>query len=145
MALPLLFNFLSPLVEPIGQSVKMALKAILPPEKMTELEKANIDQQIGQAIMSVDLSVIQKQLDVVMAEAQGESWLQRNWRPILMLTIVSIVANNYVIAPYIQLFFSKGIMLDLPDKLWSLLQIGVGGYVIGRSAEKIAESKWGSK
>jgi hypothetical protein len=31
------------------------------------------------------------------------------------------------------------------DKVWSLLQIGVGGYGIGRSAEKIAESKWGSK
>ena len=80
-----------------------------------------------------------------MAEAQGESWLQRNWRPILMLTIVAIVANNYVISPYIRLFFNESIILDLPDKLWNLLQIGVGGYVIGRSAEKIAESKWGSK
>jgi predicted MFS family arabinose efflux permease len=123
----------------------MVLNRILLPEKMSELEKANLDQQISQAIMNVDLSIIQKQPDVVMAEAQGESWLQRNWRPILMLTIVAIVANNYVVAPYIQLFFSKGIQLELPEKLWSLLQIGVGGYVIGRSAEKIAESKWGSK
>jgi hypothetical protein len=31
-------------------------------------------------------------------------------------------------------------MLELPDKLWNLLTIGVGGYVVGRSAEKIAES-----
>jgi hypothetical protein len=62
-----------------------------------------------------------------------------------MLTIVAIVANNYVIAPYIQLFFSKSVLMELPDRLWSLLQIGVGGYVIGRSAEKIADSKWGSK
>jgi hypothetical protein len=95
--------------------------------------------------MNVDLSIIQRQFDVVMAKAQGESWLQRNCRPILMLTIVSIVANNYVIAPYIQLFFSKGIQLELPAWLWSLLQIGVVGYVIGRSAEKITESKWESK
>jgi hypothetical protein len=119
----------------------MVLNRILPPEKMSELEKTNLDQQISQAIMNVDLSIIQKQLDVVLAEAQGESWLQRNWRPILMLKIISIVANNYMVAPYIQLFFSKGIQLELPDKLWSLLQIGVGGYVIGISAEKVAESK----
>jgi len=39
----------------------------------------------------------------------------------------------------------ESVILEFPDKLWSLLQIGVGGYVIGRSAEKIAESKWGSK
>jgi hypothetical protein len=123
----------------------MVLSRILLPEKMSELEKTNLDQQISRAIINVDLSIIQKQLDVVLAEAQGESWLQRNWTPILMLTIVAIAANNYVIAPYIQLFFSKGIQLELPEKLWSLLQIGVGGYVIGRSAEKIAESKWGSK
>jgi hypothetical protein len=44
---------------------------ILPPEEMSELEKANLDQQISQKIMNVHLSVIQKQLDVVSAEAQG--------------------------------------------------------------------------
>jgi hypothetical protein len=62
-----------------------------------------------------------------------------------MLMIRAIVASNYVVAPYIQSFFSRGIQLELPDKLWSLLQIGVGGYVIGKSAEKIAESKKRSK
>jgi hypothetical protein len=47
--------------------------------------------------------------------------------------------------PLLRLFFNESVILELPDKLWNLLQIGVGGYVIGRSAEKIAESKWGSK
>lgn len=27
--------------------------------------------------------------------------------------------------------------LDLPDKLWALMEIGVGGYILGRTAEKI--------
>ena len=40
---------------------------------------------------------------------------------------------------------NESVILELPDKLWNLFQIGVGGYVIGRSAEKIDESKWGSK
>ncbi len=25
--------------------------------------------------------------------------------------------------------------LDLPDRLWTLMEIGVGGYIIGRTAE----------
>jgi hypothetical protein len=60
-----------------------------------------------------------------------------------MLTIVAIVANNYMTSPYIRLFFDESVILEFPDKLWNLLQIGVGGYVITRSADKIAESKWG--
>ena len=28
-------------------------------------------------------------------------------------------------------------MLELPDKLFNLMTIGLGGYVVGRSAEKI--------
>ena len=29
---------------------------------------------------------------------------------------------------------------DLMDKLFTLIQIGLGGYVVGRSGEKIAET-----
>jgi hypothetical protein len=28
-------------------------------------------------------------------------------------------------------------MLELPGGLWALLNVGVGGYAVGRSAEKI--------
>jgi hypothetical protein len=43
-----------------------------------------------------------------------------------MLTVVSIVADNYGVFPYVQLFLSKSVLLELLDKLWSLLQIGAG-------------------
>ena len=76
-----------------------------------------------------------------MAEAKGESWLQRNWRPILMLTIVAIVANNYLIYPYLSLFTEKAMVLELPERLWNLMTLGVGGYIAGRSAEKIID-RW---
>ena len=38
-----------------------------------------------------------------------------------------------------MLFLAFGIQLDLPDALWTLLTIGVGGYTLGRSSEKIAD------
>jgi hypothetical protein len=30
-------------------------------------------------------------------------------------------------------------MLELPEQLWGLIKIGVGGYVVGRSGEKFAK------
>jgi len=57
---------------------------------------------------------------------------------LLMLIVVMIIANNYLLVPYANAFFGWGILLELPDALWTLLTIGVGGYTVGRSAEKVA-------
>ena len=53
-----------------------------------------------------------------------------------MLTCITIIANNYVLYPYMRAIFGWGVALDLPEALWELLKIGVGGYVVGRSVEK---------
>ncbi len=74
--------------------------------------------------------------DVLVAEAQGESWLQRNWRPLTMLTFAAIIANNYLIAPYVQAFGGVAVVLEIPDGMWGLLTMGLGGYVVGRTLEK---------
>jgi hypothetical protein len=93
-----------------------------------ELQRRLIDQQDA---------TLQAQMKVLLAEATGESWLQRNWRPILMLVIVAIVANNYLLAPYLGAMFGVGLQLELPDAMWNLMTLGVGGYIAGRSGEKI--------
>lgn len=78
---------------------------------------------------------LQTQLSALTTELSG-NWLQRSWRPILMLSITLILINNYLLFPYLSLFGVPATFLDFPDKLWSLLTVGVGGYVVGRSAEK---------
>ena len=102
--------------------------------KLRELEQAGVFKQVDTA-----LAAQQEQVKVIIAEAQGQSWLQRNWRPLLMMTIMVIVANNYIVAPYLQAIFgqTKFPILPLPDQLWQLMNLGVGGYVVGRSAEKL--------
>lgn len=86
-----------------------------------------------------ELKQLETAAGVVISEAQGEGWLQKNWRPITMLTFVFIVANNYIIYPYLSLFWDKAPMLPLPDHLWKLLELGITGYILGRSGEKIAK------
>ncbi len=46
------------------------------------------------------------------------------------------LANNFLIAPYAQALFGVGIALELPERLWDLMMVGVGGYVVGRSVER---------
>ena len=97
-----------------------------------EIKRQILDQQHDELVKQLDA-----QMKIILAEAKG-GWMQRNWRPVLMLTIVAIIFNNYVFAPYMELFFpDKSIMLELPGGLWALLNVGVGGYVAGRTAEKI--------
>ena len=77
------------------------------------------------------------QVDVIKTEANGESYLQRNWRPITMLTFVFIIANTYIIAPYMATLFSVSLITpELTSDMWGLLKLGIGGYVAGRSIEK---------
>lgn len=99
-------------------------------------EAARLKQQIQTQLIDARGKELESRMQVVLAEAGGESWLQRNWRPLLMLTIVAIVANNYLIAPYLGAMFGVGLTLPLPQSLWDLMTLGVGGYIAGQTAER---------
>ncbi len=88
-----------------------------------------------------EFKVIDAKTEVLVAEASSSNKLTSAWRPITMLVFVAIVANNYLVYPYLSLFWSDAPMLDMPQELWQLLKIGIGGYVAGRSIEKAA-SAW---
>lgn len=111
-------------------------KAILDKDQAHQLKS-----QIQLALLQSGDKEIEAAARVIIAEAQGGSWLQRNWRPLLMITIVAIVANNFIVYPYVILFGGQATVLDLPPELYNLMAVGVGGYVVGRSGEKIA-STW---
>jgi hypothetical protein len=57
-----------------------------------------------------------------------------------MLVCIAIILNNYVIVPWLMVFTTKVAILAMPDKLWTLMIIGVGGYVGGRTVEKTANT-----
>ena len=99
-------------------------------------ERDRLKSDINLALIKDERKILQKAAENVKAEIQGESWLQRNWRPLLMLSIVAILVNNYLLFPYLNLFTDKALILDLPHDLFTLLTTGVGGYVVGRSVEK---------
>ena len=72
--------------------------------------------------------------DIIKAEAQSQHWLASIWRPIVMLTFCGLIVARWFgwAAPNL----SEAEYL----KLWSIVEFGLGGYVIGRSVEKVAPS-----
>lgn len=80
------------------------------------------------------LAVFLAQSDIVKTEAASSHWLAANWRPLLMLTFGALIVARWFgwAAPNL----SEAEYL----KLWSIVEFGLGGYVVGRSVEKIAPS-----
>lgn len=102
-----------------------------------------IDQEIKLALLEHTDSLEKIRGEIVLAEAQSSNWLTASWRPLLMLIAIAIIAMNYLVFPIIGIAYPS-IMehtLTLPDQLWNLLTLGVGGYIVGRSGEKMVD-KW---
>ena len=97
-------------------------------------EKIKAESIIKEIILQKKLELQQMQTDIILAEAKG-NWLQRSWRPILMLSFGFIVIYVKFLAP----IFGFTIPI-LEIEFWELLKIGIGGYVVGRSAEKISKN-----
>lgn len=105
----------------VSGDAKVALQqAVLQATATAQQQAAAYQQQL-----------LDSQAKIIAAEATGQSWIQRNWRPITMLTFLGLIVarmfdftSNHITEPeYLQ--------------LWSLMKLGLGGYVVGRSAEKI--------
>jgi len=131
------------LLKGAGSLAKDIRTAITGEVTLTPEAKAALDSkmiELEKVLIQVGVETDKLRHNIIIAEAQSQSWLARNWRPILMLTIVAIIANNFVLFPYLSLFTTKVRMLTLPDHLYALLKIGVGGYIVGRSAEGVAKT-----
>lgn len=97
-------------------------------------QKATAQLALLELAQKGELQDLSERAGIVRAEAASEHWLAANWRPLLMLTFGALIvarwfgwaAPNLTEAEYI--------------KLWDIVELGIGGYVIGRSAEKIVPS-----
>ena len=82
-----------------------------------------------QRIFDYEKETLAGQQAIVAAEAKSDHFLVAAWRPITMLTFLVLAVGD-----------SLGLLATpLRDEAWALLQLGLGGYVIGRSGEKIAK------
>tara|TARA_R110000751_G_scaffold241516_2_gene341973 strand:+ start:418 stop:834 length:417 start_codon:yes stop_codon:yes gene_type:complete len=81
--------------------------------------------------LKLEKALAEARSSIIVAEANSESWITRSWRPIIMLMFGGLIC-----------LISTGLMdvealAAVPDRLWTLLSIGIGGYITSRGAEKI--------
>jgi hypothetical protein len=108
---------------------------------LAEAEIKKIQNDLEKKIIDNQTNLLNTQKELMLSEFNGTA-LQRNWRPVLMWVIVCIIGNNYLIAPIVNnaaAAFNVVLLpiLELPNHLFNLMTISLGGYVVGRSAEKI--------
>mgnify|MGYP005949062393 CR=1 FL=1 len=93
-------------------------------------EKRKLETDILRVIAERERQRLESSAAMVGEEARG-NWLQRSWRPLVMLTFATIILTGT--------FVSLPILADT-SRFWDLLEIGLGGYVIGRGGEKILQT-----
>jgi hypothetical protein len=90
-----------------------------------------------------ELAEFSARADIVKTEAASENWLTASWRPILMLTFGALIVARWFG------WAAPGLSQEEYLKLWSIVELGLVGYVIGRSVEKtmpaVAAALKGSK
>jgi hypothetical protein len=84
--------------------------------------------------MQQDHAELQGAVSIITAEANGESWLQRNWRPLLMIWFAALVGAHWLG------FTPPNLPESVVNNLLDIVQVGVGGYVLGRSGEKMVRA-----
>lgn len=103
-----------------------------PQDQAEELRKLEELRQKGElAELQAYIQVMQARLSVIQAEATSEHFLTANWRPIVML-----VFTGLIVARWFGLS-AEGISEREYIEIWEILKLGIGGYVVGRSAEKV--------
>ena len=121
-------DFLGGIVKPITDLIE-SLTTTEKEKKELSNELVRIENQFLGKALEYESKLLDSQTRIVEAEAKGQSWLQRNWRPITMLTfLILVVCDSFGFLKF-----------RLSNEAWLLLQIGLGGYVVGRTGEKIVE------
>lgn len=97
-------------------------------------EKAKAEAEAMRQLLAHQSEIESAAAKIIQTEAASIHWLAANWRPLVMLVFCGLIVARWFgwAAPNL----SEAEYL----KLWSIVEFGLGGYVIGRSVEKVAPS-----
>ena len=122
-------------VAPLAKILFSTIEKSVPDKDLQEKLKAQLQTQLLQS----NTAELQAAAKIIEAEAKA-GWFASSWRPLLMYVLIFILVWNYILGPVVKIFTGAVISFELPGDVWGLLQIGLGGYVVGRSAESVART-----
>ena len=107
-----------------------------PKESKLKLEKhiADLKTEVTMKGLELEKEAMIIGGDVVKAETKGESKLQRNWRPLVMIWFAILIGLYWFEVTPASL--SENVAIEL----LVIIKIALGGYVFGRSGEKMVKA-----
>ena len=113
----------------IGSTVKDTVDSVkdaVDEFSLSKEEKLKFKETIGLKAADLETHLYDASLVALRNETSG-NWLQRSWRPILMLLFGCLIVTS----AFMPLHFNQ-----VPAKFWDLMMLGIGGYIAGRTVEK---------
>lgn len=125
-----LLDILSPLIGGVGKIIDDVHTS---DEEKLKAKTAllTIQSDLSKSSLDYEATIIKEKASIVREEAASQSWLARNWRPLTMLTFVVLVVLHWIG------YTSSNISENEALELFGLIKIGLGGYVVARTTEKI--------
>ena len=118
--------FLGKLIEPV-----MGVISEFVPDKDKQMA---IRSKIFTTLLANEADIIKEQASIIRAEANSDSWLTANWRPMVMLFLMGLVGAHWLG------FTGPNVTPEQVEAMLGIVKVGLGGYVVGRSAEKFAKN-----
>lgn len=97
-------------------------------------ERAKAEADAMRQLLAHQSEIESAAAKIINTEAASTHWLAANWRPLTMLVFVGLIVARWFG------FAAPGLAEAEYLKLWSIVEFGLGGYVVGRSVEKVAPS-----
>ena len=91
-------------------------------------------------MLEYEQTVIKQNADIIREEARSDSWLTSSWRPITMLFFVVIIGFAVFTGGRVP-FTGTTIPEQYVLEALTICKWGLGGYVVGRSAEKVMKGR----
>lgn len=122
-------------LDPITAIADFASKLVDVGSKFIPDEKNRLEFEA--AVMNA--ATIQQQAvnQTMQAEAKSEHWIQYSWRPLVGLTFIGVIINNYILIPYAAALGLGVKVLDIPEGIWSAMLV-----ILGVAAGTRGLQKW---
>ena len=125
MLLPILSNLFGGIIDKLFPDPVAAAQAKL--ALQVELDKAQATAE------QYDAQQVDAQSAVVQQEMKGPNVWLANWRGLLELSIVVLIISHWFIVPLLNTVLNyihmPLVLPPFPDEAWTVLEIGLGGYV----------------
>lgn len=101
------------------------------PDPAEETKRRQVENAFQSALVQHSADIEKAAASIINTEAASRHWLAANWRPITMLIFVGLIVARWTG------FAAPGMSEAEFVAVYEIIKIGLGGYVVGRTAEKI--------